>query len=128
MTITLMNVTLSPLVAIAVFAATVVTDAVYVFFTAAVTSRQRFRAANWSSIWYLLSAFSVISYTGNPAYVAFAALGSWVGAYLSVTWLNRAKRPCGRVRREVAREHRVGSFRRQGDGTQKIVRFMVCDE
>jgi hypothetical protein len=40
MTITLMNVTLSPLVAIAVFAATVVTDAVYVFFTAAVTSRQ----------------------------------------------------------------------------------------
>jgi hypothetical protein len=45
MTITLMNVTLSPLVAIAVFAATVVTDAVYVFFTAAVTSRQRFRAA-----------------------------------------------------------------------------------
>ncbi|HEY7995575.1 MAG TPA: hypothetical protein VIE14_01845 [Steroidobacteraceae bacterium] len=63
MTITLMNVTLSPLVAIAVFAATVVTDAVYVFFTAAVTSRQRFRAANWSSIWYLLSAFSVISYT-----------------------------------------------------------------
>ena len=58
MTITLMNVTLSPLVAIAVFAATVVTDAVYVFFTAAVTSRQRFRAANWSSIWYLLSAFS----------------------------------------------------------------------
>jgi uncharacterized membrane protein YhaH (DUF805 family) len=82
---------LSPLVAIAVFAATVVTDAVYVFFTAAVTSRQRFRAANWSSIWYLLSAFSVISYTGNPAYVAFAALGSWVGAYLSVTWLNRGK-------------------------------------
>jgi uncharacterized membrane protein YfcA len=70
-----------------VFAATVVTDAVYVFFTAAVTSRQRFRAANWSSIWYLLSAFSVI----NPAYVAFAALGSWVGAYLSVTWLNRGK-------------------------------------
>ena len=91
MTITLMNVTLSPLVAIAVFAATVVTDAVYVFFTAAVTSRQRFRAANWSSIWYLLSAFSVISYTGNPAYVAFAALGSWVGAYLSVTWLTRGK-------------------------------------
>jgi uncharacterized membrane protein YhaH (DUF805 family) len=75
MTITIMNLALSPLVAMAVFAATVVTDAVYVLFTAAVASRQRFRAANWSSIWYLLSAFSVISYTGNPAYVVFAALG-----------------------------------------------------
>lgn len=85
------NLTLNPLIAIAVFGATVVTDAVYVFFTAAVASRHRFRAANWSSIWYLLSAFSVISYTGNPIYVVFAATGSWVGAYLSVTWLNRER-------------------------------------
>jgi uncharacterized membrane protein YhaH (DUF805 family) len=91
MTITVMNVNLNLLVAMAVFAATVVTDAVYVQFTAAVASRQRLRAANWSSIWYLLSAFSVISYTGNPAYVVFAAIGSWVGAYLSLTWLNRGK-------------------------------------
>jgi hypothetical protein len=80
MTMTLMNITLSPFIAMAVFAATVVTDAVYVQFTAAVASRQRLRAANWSSLWYLLSAFSVISYTGNPAYVVFAAIGSWVGA------------------------------------------------
>jgi uncharacterized membrane protein YhaH (DUF805 family) len=91
MTITVMNVNLNLFVAMAVFAATVVTDAVYVQFTAAVASRQRLRAANWSSIWYLLSAFSVISSTGNPAYVVFAAIGSWVGAYLSLTWLNRGK-------------------------------------
>ncbi len=91
MTITFMNLSLNLLIATAVFCATVVTDAVYVLFTAAVASRQRFRAANWSSIWYLLSAFSVISYTGNPAYVVFAALGSWVGAYLSLTWLNRGQ-------------------------------------
>src|SRR5579864_1105300 len=85
------SLSLNPLLAIAVFAATAVTDAVYVFFTAAVASRHRVRAANWSSLWYLLSAFSVISYTGNPAYVVFAAIGSWVGAYLSLTWLNRDK-------------------------------------
>jgi len=85
----LMNISLNPLIAIAVFAATVVTDAVYVMFTAAVVARHRIRAANWSSIWYLLSAFTVINYTGNPVYVVFAALGSWVGAYLSLTWLNR---------------------------------------
>ena len=85
------SLSLNPLLAIAVLAATAVTDAVYVFFTAAVASRHRVRAANWSSLWYLLSAFSVISYTGNPVYVAFAALGSWLGAYVSVTWLNRGQ-------------------------------------
>jgi hypothetical protein len=47
---------LNPLIAAAVFGATIVTDAVYVFFTAAVTARHRFRAANWSAVWYLLSA------------------------------------------------------------------------
>jgi hypothetical protein len=88
---TLMNLSLNPFIAAAVFGATIVTDAVYVFFTAAVTARHRFRAANWSAVWYLLSAFAVINYTGNPVYVVFAALGSWVGAYLSVTWLNREK-------------------------------------
>ena len=75
------------LVALAVFCATIVTDAVYVFFTAAVTGRHRLRAANWSSVWYLLAAFSVISYTSNPIYAVFAGAGSWVGAFLSVTWL-----------------------------------------
>ena len=38
---------------------------------------------------YLLSAFAVISYTQNPAYVLFAALGSSAGAFASVTWLRR---------------------------------------
>jgi uncharacterized membrane protein YfcA len=95
---TIMNLTLSPLIAIAVFAATVVTDAVYVFFTAAVAARHRVRAANWSSVRYLLSAFSVISYTGNPVYVVFAALGSWLGAYLSVSWLNREQPAVAPVR------------------------------
>jgi len=33
----------------------------------------------------------VISYTGNVLYVAFAALGSWLGAFSSVTWLHRAR-------------------------------------
>jgi hypothetical protein len=92
------NLQLNPLIAIAVFGATVVTDAVYVFFTAAVTARHRLRAANWSSVWYLLSAFAVINYTGNPVYVVFAALGSWVGAYLSVSWLKREQPAVAPVR------------------------------
>ena len=85
------NLAISPYIAAAVLTATAVTDAAYVFFNAAVVARHRIRAANWSSIWYLLSAFSVISYTENPIYVIFAAIGSWLGAYASVTWLIRGK-------------------------------------
>src|SRR3984893_3647720 len=79
----------NPLIAVGVLASTAATDAAYVFFNAAVTERLRFRAANWSAIWYLLSAFAVISYTENAIYVLFAATGSWLGAFASVTWLGR---------------------------------------
>jgi hypothetical protein len=53
------------MVAAGVILSTSVTDAVYVMFNAAVSSRRRFAAANWSSLWYLISAFAVISYTSN---------------------------------------------------------------
>jgi len=80
---------IDPLIAAGVLACTAITDAAYVMFTASVMARRRVWAANWSGIWYLLSAFAVISYTQNAVYVVFAALGSWVGAFCSVTWLRR---------------------------------------
>ncbi len=83
----------NPLIAMGVVASTAATDAVYVLFTAAVSARRRVVAASWSSVWYLLSAFAVISYTGNPIYVAFAAIGSWLGAFGAVTWLGTAAKP-----------------------------------
>ena len=60
-------------------------------------SRRRLWAANLSSMWYLLSSFAVISYTENWVYVGFAAAGSWIGAYASITFLhNRPPRvPAG---------------------------------
>ncbi|MCX8255683.1 hypothetical protein RHAL1_01220 [Beijerinckiaceae bacterium RH AL1] len=73
------------LIAAGVLASTAVTDAAYVLFNAAVSDRRRFAAANWSSIWYMLSAFAVISYTHNAFYVLFAAAGSWLGAFCSLT-------------------------------------------
>jgi uncharacterized membrane protein YhaH (DUF805 family) len=90
-TISIGYISFNPLIALAVFGATIVTDAVFVMFTAAVAARHRFRAANWSAVWYLLAAVSVISYTSNAVYVVFAAAGSWVGAYVSMTWLNRGE-------------------------------------
>ncbi|HXZ78480.1 MAG TPA: hypothetical protein VEG30_01025 [Terriglobales bacterium] len=85
---------IDPRLAIGVFLSTAATDAVYVMFNAAVSSQRRVPAATWSSVWYLLSAFAVISYTRNWAYVVFAAAGSWVGAYLSMSWL---RRPRGKI-------------------------------
>jgi hypothetical protein len=92
-----MSLNLNPLIAAGVVASTAATDAVYVMFNAAVTARRPTRAASWSGLWYLLSAFAVISYTGNSIYVVFAASGSWIGAYFSVRWLTRsdAKPPPG---------------------------------
>jgi uncharacterized membrane protein YhaH (DUF805 family) len=83
---------LNPLIMIGVFTSTALTDAVYVLFNAAVSQRRRIRAATWSSIWYLLSAFAVISYTHNAMYVLFAASGSWVGAFCAMSWLGRDDR------------------------------------
>jgi hypothetical protein len=83
---------LDPWLALGVLVSTAVTDAVYVMFNAAVSARKRLPAATWSSIWYLLSAFAVISYTRNWVYVGFAAAGSWLGAYASLTLLQGAKK------------------------------------
>jgi hypothetical protein len=89
--------TIQPLTAAAVVLATAATDAVYVMFTSAVVAKRRVPAATWSSIWYMLSSFAVISYTENWVYVGFAAVGSWIGAYASMTFLHRPpeKSPVG---------------------------------
>lgn len=80
---------INPLTAGGVLLATALTDAVYVMFTSAVVTRKRIPAANWSSLWYLLSSYAVISYTENWVYVGFAALGSWLGAFATITFLHR---------------------------------------
>jgi hypothetical protein len=80
---------INPLTAAGVVVATAATDAVYVMFTSAVVARRRIPAATWSSFWYLLSSYAVISYTENWIYVAFAAAGSWIGAFASITFLQR---------------------------------------
>lgn len=94
---------IDPWLALGVCASTEATDAVYVMFNAAVSSQRRIPAATWSSVWYLLSAFAVISYTKNWAYVCFAALGSWIGAYLSMTLLRKPQAPAKDHERSPAR-------------------------
>ncbi len=83
---------INPVLAVGVVLSTAATDAVYVFFTSAVSGRRRFSAATWSSAWYLLSSFAVITYTRDWTYVLFAAAGSWIGAYASMSLLHRPPR------------------------------------
>ncbi len=83
------SIAIDPWTAGAVVLATAATDAVYVMFTSAVVARRRVSAASWSSLWYLLSSYAVISYTENWLYVCFAAVGSWIGAFASITLLHR---------------------------------------
>ena len=56
---------LQPWLALGVLISTAATDAVYVMFNAAVSSRRRIPAATWSSVWYLLSAFAVTATPGT---------------------------------------------------------------
>jgi hypothetical protein len=86
---------IDPWLSLGVFLSTAATDAVYVMFNAAVSAKRRIPAATWSSVWYLLSAFAVISYTKNWVYVGFAAAGSWVGAFLSMSVLGRSAKVAG---------------------------------
>lgn len=86
-----MHIAINPWTALGVVVATAATDAAYVRFTAAVADRKRWHAANWSGFWYLLAAFAVISYTQHWFYVVFAAIGSWIGAFVSISLMK--KRP-----------------------------------
>ena len=69
--------------------------------------RRHMAAASWSSIWYLLSSFAVISYTNNWVYVLFAAIGSWIGAYASMTYLHGPPSHPPGAAQAVARRHRL---------------------
>ena len=88
---------IDPWLALGVSISTAVTDAVYVLFNAAVSARRRVPAATWSSVWYLLSAFAVISYRRNWLYVGFPPPDRGL-ARISLTFLHgiekkRAIRP-----------------------------------
>jgi len=78
---------IDPLIAAGVVAATLVSDAVSVLYTASVAHRRDYSAATWGAMTYMLSAYAVISFTSNWGYVLFAALGSWIGAFATMRYL-----------------------------------------
>ncbi len=67
-----------------VFAAYIVVDGMYAYYTLAVAEKRPFRAATTGSLMHFLLAIGVLSYVENYLYVLPLALGSWIGTYVVV--------------------------------------------
>lgn len=70
--------------AVLIFVAYLVIDALYAQYTYAVVKKNPMQAANIGFLMHFLLAFGVINYVGNFLYVIPLALGSWAGTYLVV--------------------------------------------
>ncbi len=71
-------------IAAAVFVSYVVVDAMYAYYTLAITSRSAVQAATTGALMHFLLAVGVLSYVENFLYLIPIAAGSWVGTYLVV--------------------------------------------
>ena len=74
------------LLAIGLFFAASLLDAVFALYTVSVVKTQPLRAASLSFFTYLLEAVGVVNYVDNRLYLAPLALGAFVGSYIVVKW------------------------------------------
>ncbi len=80
------------LLALALFAAYALIDALYAWYTLSVVSFKAVRSANISALMYFLMAFGVITYVHNYLYIVPVAAGSWVGTFGLVSATKRNKK------------------------------------
>ena len=71
-------------VALAIFLAYIIVDALYAFYTLEVTKKNAVSAATTGAIMHFLLAFGVLNYVNNFLYLLPLAIGSWLGTYLVV--------------------------------------------
>lgn len=71
-------------VAVVVFVAYLLVDAMYAYYTLAVTKNKPIVAASVGASMHFLIAFGVLNYVQNYLYVLPLAIGSWIGTYLVV--------------------------------------------
>ncbi|MDO8521284.1 MAG: hypothetical protein Q7S52_04165 [bacterium] len=83
-TIALKWTTFSPAVALSVFVAYALIDALYAKWTHEITRLDEWRSATTGGIMHVLIAFGVLNYTGNFLYVVPLVAGSWLGTFLYV--------------------------------------------
>ncbi len=71
-----------------VFVAYMVTDALYAYYTLAITRKQPIVAASVGSGMHFLIAFGVLQYVQNYLYIVPLAIGSWIGTYVVVRFFH----------------------------------------
>lgn len=72
--------------AIGLFFAATLLDAVFALYTVAVINTQPFRAASLSFFTYTLEAIGVVNYVKNEWYLVPLAFGAFAGSYAVVKW------------------------------------------
>ncbi|MCS4088549.1 hypothetical protein [Rhizobium sp. BK176] len=87
--------TIKPLTALAIMASVIVSDGLHALYTEAIGRGRDAAAATVGAAIYVFTAFAVVQYTQNNAYLAFVVIGSWIGTYGSL----KVQRWC-RIRRE----------------------------
>jgi hypothetical protein len=61
-------------------------DAMYAYYTLAITKKMPFTAASLGALMHFLIAFGVLNYVENYLYIIPIAIGSWIGTYLVVRY------------------------------------------
>ena len=72
------------LLAIGLFLAATLLDAIFALYTVAIIKTQPFRAASLSFLTYTLEAIGVVSYVNNKWYLIPLAIGAFTGSYIVV--------------------------------------------
>jgi hypothetical protein len=75
----------NPYAALAVFAAYIVVDGMYAYYTLAVAEKQPLKASTVGAAMHFLIAIGVLSYVQNYLYIVPLALGSFIGTYIAVS-------------------------------------------
>lgn len=71
-------------IALAVFVAYLLIDAMYAYYTLSITRKRPVAAATVGSLMYVLIAFGILNFVQNYLYVIPMIIGSWIGTYVIV--------------------------------------------
>ncbi len=80
------------LIWIAVFFAVLITDICWTLYLFSVHERKSLMASMWATFIYLFGAFAVTSYVQNKYLIIAAAIGSFVGTYITIEYKKRKER------------------------------------
>ena len=67
----------------------IIIDALYALYTIYIQQKSPIKAATVGAAMYALMAFGILTFTSQPIYIIFVAIGSWIGTYFTVKYFNK---------------------------------------